>query len=96
VKLLAANDFIQRHTAVAADNVVFFQLTDYHQYMMSLQTLGVVQTKLISDGIFLEYSDVPILTTTEVAEAPAKLDVCDGLGTRLCGRHNLPVDEICH
>jgi catechol O-methyltransferase len=85
VQLLAANHFIQRDTAIAADNVVFFQLTDYRQYMMSLQAKGIVRTKLISDGIFLEYSNVPSPKTGDASEPRTNADVCDGLGTRILG-----------
>lgn len=55
VQQLESSGFIRRGTAVAADNVVFFELEDYRQHMARLQAIGVVTTRLVSDGLFLEY-----------------------------------------
>jgi catechol O-methyltransferase len=72
VQQLESSGFIQRGTAIAADNVVFFQLSDYCNYMRSLQALDIVDSKLITDDIYLEYSTVA---------SKGETDYRDGLGT---------------
>jgi catechol O-methyltransferase len=71
---------IRRGTAIAADNVVFFQLTDYCQYMASLQTKGIVQSKLVTDGLFLEYANFSNSVTFDSTPSMAVEDLRDGLG----------------
>ncbi|KAL7556757.1 hypothetical protein ACA910_008090 [Epithemia clementina (nom. ined.)] len=46
LKHLEEEGIIRAHCAVAADNVVFFQLNDYREYMQELSNKGVVTTKL--------------------------------------------------
>jgi catechol O-methyltransferase len=52
---LEQSGLIQKDTAVCADNVVFFQLNDYREHLRSLMERGIVETKLVSDNIYLEY-----------------------------------------
>jgi catechol O-methyltransferase len=59
VQLLESSGLIRQGTAVAADNVVFFQLSDYCNYMSQLQTRGIVRSELVTDNIYLEYTTPP-------------------------------------
>jgi catechol O-methyltransferase len=90
VQQLEASGWIRAGTAVAADNVVFFELDTYRAFMAHRQSSGIVTTELISDGIQLEYADSPLPngdpagTTLEnnrrgVTEVQAEWK--DGLGT---------------
>lgn len=81
--------YIQAETAVAADNVVFFQLDDYRHHMSCLQDKGVVSTELVSDGIFLEYVQPGVRDEMRHANDPnlsgppnPDSELRDGLGTR--------------
>ena len=56
IQLLESSGLIRQGTAVAADNVVFFQLSDYCTYMSKLQTRGIVRTELVTNNIYLEYA----------------------------------------
>ena len=56
VQLLESCGLLRRGTAVAADNVVFFQLIDYCGYMAMLQSRGTVRTELVTHNVYLEYS----------------------------------------
>ena len=56
LQLLELGGFIRQGTAVAADNVVFFQLSDYCTYMSKLQTSGIVRTELVTNNVYLEYA----------------------------------------
>ena len=65
---------LQAGTHVAADNVVFFQLDQYRQYMMQLQEQGVVQTRLVKGC--LEY-----VTGQTQQQEGRQMDLQDGMGT---------------
>lgn len=89
VQQLEATGLIQAGTAVAADNVVFFELHEYRQHMASLQASGIVTTKLISDNVFLEYvsnqtkgSELLHSNDPNLNEPPnPESELRDGLGT---------------
>jgi len=90
VQQLERNGFLKAGTAVAADNVVFFQLHDYRQHMRSLHDRGIVTTHLKSENIWLEYY-APDRQVEELQHAndpnlteqpdPAAAELRDGLGT---------------
>jgi hypothetical protein len=93
VQQLEASGWIRAGTAVAADNVVFFELETYRAFMAHRQSSGIVTTELISDGIQLEYAQAPLPSTDPadttlqpnrpgVTEAPVEWK--DGLGTFIC------------
>lgn len=65
---------LQAGTHVAADNVVFFQLDRYRQYLAQLQQQGVVQTRLVM--ACLEY-----VTDQTRQEEARNVDLQDGMGT---------------
>lgn len=66
LQLMESCGFIQQGTAVAADNVVFFQLSDYCAYMATLQTKKIVRTELVTNNIYLEYA--PTLPDNELRD----------------------------
>jgi len=55
VQQLEQGGFLRAGSAVAADNVVFFRLDEYRRYMQQQQAQGVVETRLVSDNVWLEY-----------------------------------------
>ena len=55
LQLLETSGFIRQGTAVAADNVVFFQLSDYCTHMSTRETQGMVHTELVNNNVYLEY-----------------------------------------
>ena len=56
VQQLERTGLIRAGTAVAADNVVFFQLDDYRQHMQQRHAEGTVTTQLVHDHVYVEYS----------------------------------------
>jgi catechol O-methyltransferase len=93
VQQLEASGWIRAGTAVAADNVVFFELDTYRAFMAHRQSSGIVTTELIADGIQLEYAHTPLPSTdaagttlepTRPGVTDAPVEWKDGLGTFIC------------
>jgi catechol O-methyltransferase len=57
---LERSQLLQADSAVVADNVVFFGIDEYRQHMAELQNHNecIVQTRLVSENIYLEYAVV--------------------------------------
>jgi catechol O-methyltransferase len=77
VQQLERTGLIRAGTAVAADNVVFFQLDDYRQHMQQRQAEGTVTTQLVHDRVYVEYSG----DATSFQGDPELELLKDGMGT---------------
>lgn len=90
VQQLEETGLIQVGTAVAADNVVFFGLEKYRNHMQELQKQGIVETKLVTDNIWLEYVSSEDCTVNALTDAndpkhadtykPKTRELRDGMG----------------
>jgi catechol O-methyltransferase len=74
---LEGTGMIRRGTFVAADNVIFAKIDDYREYMKSLASKGVIETRL--EVGFLEYSEPERLSTGGNIQKSKKELLRDGI-----------------